>query len=199
MKISDKDKAKVSFWSNNSQPQEMDFGTRLSNWLKSTQGILISIASILSSLALMTPHITSTKAPKNNILVEFSVRADSEEGYTYLYPETEKTADLEYTALNTWTAIPNETQEAGVSRGQINADGYPGFAANEQKPCRSEHTGALVVTRPSGACVAAGVSNKFNAKPGDKFIFKMNDNYRLYGDNKGVMNITLSRSNSKGK
>jgi hypothetical protein len=206
MKTLDEDKDKIEFYSskvvqgrNNPQPQTIDFGAGLFNWLKTTNGILVSIGSILASLAVIIPTITSINAPKNNMLAQFSVAANLEEGYTYLYPKNEKTAVLEYEAPDTWTAIPNKTKEADVSRGQINADGHQGFATNQQKPCPNMPTGALVVMNEIEQCLTGGVNNRFNAEPGHKYKFKMNDNYGLYGDNKGVMNIKLIKSSSKGK
>lgn len=175
------------------------FLVKLLVWLQTTQGIIIAITGLLGSIAAIASLFLPGRVQNASPLKEFTVSADSATGYTYNYPENEQPATLIYTAAGRWIGIPIAENHESVPRGEIDANGYSGFAANPSMPCPDYPLGALVV-KDEVKCLAGGEKGTFEAVPGYNYQFVMNDVYNKYDDNKHALTVNLSKkSMPKGK
>lgn len=149
-----------------------------------------------ASIKVLTRNNEQKKSPKET-LEKFDVAADSETGYIYTHPEDEQPAKLKYNAPGKWTAIPKRVLEEGVPRGETDANGYSDadFSSNPNKPCPDLNTAALVIKGEDGQCLSSGKTGSFTAEPEHEYRFIMNDNFGLYKDNTGTINVTLSKKN----
>lgn len=165
-------------------------------------GILIAIATnpdvikrfTDASIEVLTGKKEHERHPQET-LPKLVVDAKSLTGDTYPHPENEQPAELEYKAHGKWTAIPTDVPQPNIPKGEKDADGYTdtNFSANPDKPCPNSNTGALVVVAEDSECLSDGKTGSFTAQPGHEYRFIMNDNRQLYGDNEGIIKVTLHK------